>query len=272
MKITTNPKTAVHIVDKELLQPTNPVMVNLIGAGGTGSHVLTALMRLSFMLNELGHPGLMVRLFDDDIIEHNNRLRMPFNESEVGLHKAVVLINRINRAFGLNWKAITERFGNDLVKDLPEMAMASITITAVDSISARFEIAGILNMAHKYAAHARNRPKYWLDFGNSRHSGQVILSTIGDIKQPESEKFDTRSKLPMVIDEFPDLLRAGEKKDARHSCSTASALEEQDLFINAALAYPGVEILNRMFREGMVFDRGFFYNLKDFRTQPLKVA
>jgi hypothetical protein len=34
---------AVHIVQKELLQPYNPVTVNLIGAGGTGGQVLTAL-------------------------------------------------------------------------------------------------------------------------------------------------------------------------------------------------------------------------------------
>ena len=28
-------RTAVHIVNKEILQPYNPVTVNLIGAGGT---------------------------------------------------------------------------------------------------------------------------------------------------------------------------------------------------------------------------------------------
>ncbi|WEA00702.1 PRTRC system ThiF family protein [Mucilaginibacter sp. SJ] len=271
-KINTTRKIPVHIVDPELLQPFNPVMVNLIGAGGTGSHVLTGLMRLSFMLNELGHPGLHVRLFDDDIIEHNNRLRMLFNDAEVGLHKSVVLINRINRAFGLNWKAVTDKFDNQLVKELPEMAMAAITITAVDSVSARFEIAAILGMVYKYASHSRNKPRYWMDFGNSRDSGQVILSTVGEVKQPESARYETRSVLRMVTDEFPDLLSAGAEKDAGHNCSTASALEEQDLFINASLAYPGVEILNRMFREGMVFDRGFFYNLKDHRMHPLKVA
>ncbi|UOE50896.1 PRTRC system ThiF family protein [Mucilaginibacter sp. SMC90] len=264
-------KTVAHFVDNELLQPANPVSVNLIGAGGTGSHVLSALMRLNFMLNQLGHPGLNVRLFDDDIIEQKNRLRMLFTDAEVGLHKAVVLINRINRAFGLNWKAIPEKYNFETLKAMPAMSMATITVTTVDAVDARFDVAGILTLTRKSSAYQRDCPKYWLDFGNSRDSGQVILSTVGEIKQPKSKKFDTRATLRMITDEFPDLLKAGEAKDRGHNCSTASALEEQDLYINASLAYQGTEILKKMFRDGILFNRGFFHNLKDYRTQPLRI-
>jgi hypothetical protein len=52
----------------------------------------------------------------------------------------------------------------------------------------------------------------------------------------------------------------------------AEALEKQDLFINSTLANLGASLLWQMFREGMLYNRGFFVNLKDFRTQPLKVA
>jgi hypothetical protein len=54
-------KPAVHIIQKELLQPYNPVTVNLIGAGGTGGQVLTALARMNHALVALDHPGLIVR-------------------------------------------------------------------------------------------------------------------------------------------------------------------------------------------------------------------
>ena len=37
-------KTKMHFADTYLISPTNPLTVNLIGAGGTGSKVLTALM------------------------------------------------------------------------------------------------------------------------------------------------------------------------------------------------------------------------------------
>ena len=35
-------KTKVHFTDNALINPTNPITVNLIGAGGTGSQVLPA--------------------------------------------------------------------------------------------------------------------------------------------------------------------------------------------------------------------------------------
>ncbi len=48
-------KTKVHFTDSNLLNATNPVTINLIGASGTGSKVLTALMEMSHSLTELGH-------------------------------------------------------------------------------------------------------------------------------------------------------------------------------------------------------------------------
>lgn len=41
-------KTAVHFTDSYLLNPTNPISVNVIGAGGTGSKVLTALLEIIY--------------------------------------------------------------------------------------------------------------------------------------------------------------------------------------------------------------------------------
>ena len=55
-------KPKVHFTDNYLISPTNPITVNLIGAGGTGSKVLTALMEMNHSLIELGHTGLRVRL------------------------------------------------------------------------------------------------------------------------------------------------------------------------------------------------------------------
>ena len=35
-------KQKIHFTDSDLINPTNPILVNVIGAGGTGSKVLTA--------------------------------------------------------------------------------------------------------------------------------------------------------------------------------------------------------------------------------------
>ena len=44
----------VHYIDNYLLNPQHPVTVNLIGAGGTGSQVLTCLARLDVTFRTSG--------------------------------------------------------------------------------------------------------------------------------------------------------------------------------------------------------------------------
>lgn len=267
-KSTINDKTAVHFVPNELLRPYNPVTVNLIGAGGTGSQVLTALARMNHALVALGHAGLFVRLFDDDTVTTANLGRQLFTTAELGQYKAVTLINRINRFFGTNWKADTIRFDSKL-QGQPSEFMSAITISCVDNAEARFEIAKILT-AISSSYHGRSRALYWMDYGNSRVSGQVILSTLDKIKQPASEQYHPIDTLPMVTEEFKELLQAGEA-DQTPSCSLAEALTKQDLFINSTLANCGASLLWQLFREGILFNRGFFLNLQEFRTQPIKV-
>ncbi|SDM47688.1 PRTRC system ThiF family protein [Pedobacter antarcticus] len=264
-------KITVHFTDNSLLNPTNPILINVMGTGGTGSKVLTALMEMNHSLIELGHAGLQIRLWDDDVITQANLGRQRFAECEIGLYKSVALINRANRFSGTNWKAETVKFEKDRLDKLPENAGASIYISCVDSVKARFGIADILNILNNGKAYS-NRPRYWLDFGNSQHTGQVLLSTIGTIKQPNSEKYETVASLPFITDEFGELLKQSEEQDDTPSCSLSEALEKQDLFINSSLAQMGCSLLWGLFRYGMTEYRGFFHNLKDFNTHPIKVA
>lgn len=264
-------KQKIHFTDSDLINPTNPILINVIGAGGTGSKVLTALMEMNHSLTELGHAGLQIRLWDDDVITQANLGRQRFAECEIGLYKSVALINRANRFSGTNWKAETVKFEKDRLDKLPENAGASIYISCVDSVKARFGIADILNILNNGKAYS-NRPRYWLDFGNSQHTGQVLLSTIGTIKQPNSEKYETVESLPFITDEFGELLKQSEEQDDTPSCSLAEALEKQDLFINSSLVQMGCSLLWGLFRNGMTEYRGFFHNLKEFNTHPIKVT
>ena len=263
-------KTKIHFTDNYLISPTNPITVNLIGAGGTGSKVLTALMEMNHSLTALGHAGLSVRLWDDDIITNANLGRQRFAQSEIGLYKSVALINRANRFTGTNWKAETARFDRDSFGKLPSNAKACIYITCTDSVKSRFDIADILKNSNQ--RHHRDDPKYWMDFGNSQYTGQVILSTVGVISQPKSEKFETVESLPFVTEDFEELLNQSEQQDNTPSCSLAEALEKQDLYINSALAQLGCSLLWNLFRNGMTANRGFFLNLRDFRSQPIAVG
>jgi PRTRC genetic system ThiF family protein len=265
-------KTAIHFTDTHIINPTNPITVNLIGAGGTGSHLLTALARLNHALCALDHPGLFVQVFDDDRVSEANLGRQLFAGAELGQYKCVALINRINRFFGTNWKGIPQRFSEKNCGELPDYGKANIYISCVDTAEARFEIAKFLRPLKTQGKYERNRALYWLDFGNSRFTGQVVLSTIGEIKQPKSEKFRPIAVLPFVTETYRELLEQKDEGDNLPSCSLAEALTKQDLFINGSLADMGASLLWQLFREGMLTNRGFFLNLKEFRTQPLKVA
>jgi len=254
-----------HFTAPELLNPTNPVSVCLIGAGGTGSQVMTGLARMSHSLQQLGHAGFQVSLWDDDIISEANRGRQLFAECEIGLSKAAALITRTNRFFGTAWKAIEKPFTAHNAT-----GRNALYISCVDTAAARFEIAQVLSELD-LSGNRSDTPRYWMDFGNGKDTGQVILSTIGNIKQPKSEKFLPVGSLPQVTEEFAEMLREGDTEDLP-SCSLAEALEKQDLFINSALAQMGCSLLWQLLRQGLTTERGFFLNLKDFRSQPLTVC
>jgi len=268
---TENSRNKVHFTDNELLNPTNPVSVNLIGAGGTGSQMLTALARMNHALVELNHAGLFVRLWDDDVISEANLGRQLFAECELGLYKSVALINRINRFFGTDWKAETQKFEKDYFGKFQSNMKSEIYISCVDSVKSRFEIAEILNELKIDKGYHRNQPKYWMDFGNSQFTGQVFLSTIGNIRQPQSEKYETVENLLLVTEEFGELLKQSETQDDTPSCSLAEALEKQYLYINSVLAQMGSSLLWNLFRNGLTENKGFFLNLKNFHSQPIKL-
>ena len=257
-------KPSVHFTDKYLLNPTNPITVNLIGCGGTGSQVLTCLARMHVSLLALGHTGLQVNVFDDDTITAANKGRQLFADAEIGMYKAVALVNRVNRFFGTNWKAITKRY--EKRKQQPAM----ITLSCVDNVAARYAIAEELQYQAANSRSLLHRPLYWCDYGNRQYTGQVVLSTVSTVTQPQSKKFRTVEQLPMVTEEFKTLLDEAEGDDTP-SCSMAEALAKQDLYINSTLAQMGASLLWRLFRDGMVTERGFFLNLKQYRSQPLPV-
>lgn len=265
-----NHKTSVHFTHPYLINPTNPVSVILIGAGGTGSNMLSALAKMNHALLCLGHPGLHVNLWDHDRITEANVGRQLFAQSEVGLSKAAVLISRVNRFFGTGWKAVEEQFCPDHVTDNRE-AVANLYISCVDTVQARMDIARITEKMAKQYHSDRDQPLYWLDTGNARFTGQAILSTIGRIRQPKSTRYKTVGVLPPVTAEFKAQLNSGSEMN-EPSCSLAEALSKQDLFINPAIANLAAALLWQLFRAGMTHNRGFFLNIADMKAQPLKVA
>ena len=116
----------VHYIDSYLINPQHPVTVNVIGAGGTGSQVLTCLARLDTALRGLGHPGLFVTVYDPDTVTEDNIGRQLFSPSDTGLNKAQCLVTRVNNFFGNGWRAVPDIYPA-ILKDARRDNLANIT-------------------------------------------------------------------------------------------------------------------------------------------------
>ena len=247
-----------HFVDNYILNPYHKLTVDVIGCGGTGSQILTSLGRMNYALQELGHPGLSVTAYDADIVSPANCGRQLFSEQEIGTNKAETLVTKLNMFFGTDWDAVPNMYeeGNQPTSNL--------TISCVDTAKARIEISKCLAQTRNVDEH---RQYYWLDFGNTTNTGQIILGTLRDIKQPKKKGCVGKLK---TIAEWTDL-SAIKDKDSGPSCSLAEALTKQDLFINSALCNAGCALLWKMFSCGVLDYQGVFLNLQNLKMNPLQI-
>lgn len=132
----------VHYTDSYLMNPQHPVTVNIIGAGGTGSQVLTCMARLDVTLRTLGHPGLFVTLYDPDTMTEANIGRQLFSPSELGLNKAQCLVKRINYFFGN-----TQTAGQVVLGTVPKKIR--------QPASGQYETVGSLKVITRFVKYAR---------------------------------------------------------------------------------------------------------------------
>lgn len=250
----------IHFTDPYLLDPQHPVTVIVAGCGGTGSQVLTCLARMDTTLRAIEHPGLYVMAYDPDMVTMANTGRQLFSETDLGLNKAACLVTRINRFFGTGWDSIPEPY---------DSRHANIIITCTDNIASRLDVEKAMREERRYWGHPYERDIYWLDFGNGRTTGQVILGSL-PVKQPDSKIYRTAGKLSFVTELFD--YTAIRETDSGPSCSLAAAINKQDLFINSTLAQLGCNILWKLFREGSIENQGFFLNLDHMKVNPIKIA
>lgn len=217
----------------------------VVGAGGTGSHVLHGLARMSLAAKALGLPDFQVLAVDPDDVSPSNVARQLFLPSEVGVNKAIAIVNRLNIAYGLSWKASPYRISALRDVFLP----CGMVIGCVDNARARRTL---------WSMYKRRRMVYWMDFGNGNSDGQVILGCR--YKQ---------HWLPSVAELFPNILQDDPDDDSAPSCSMAESLAKQDLFINQSIATAGLQILWNLLRHGETSYHGVFLNLAKSKTSPI---
>ncbi len=211
------------------------VSIHLYGCGGTGSHVLAGLASLAKGLEQLEHPGIHVSAYDPEVVEWKNVGRQAFVDSDVGLPKARVLVERINMYYRQRWNATRAT--------APTRSNADIIIACVDTKASRKDICG---SSHKPTS-------YIIDCGNERSTGQVILGQWSE-------------GLYNPYKEFPELITGEESKEP----GCADQYAKQDMFINKIIGTLACDLVWSLFREQTITRRGMFIDLKKGIMNPVK--
>lgn len=200
----------------------------LIGAGGTGSELLARLVKMHFRLLGLEMDSFDVSVVDFDTVSSANVGQQNFWPQDIGLNKAEVLVSRYNKAANLGWS-----FSKSEVceRSLPKLRQFDLIISCTDSPEFRWMMGG-LDLGSTL----------WLDTGNDRTSGQVVL---GNCRADKGSTY-----VPNVCDLFPSLETA--KKIAGDSCSAAESLRRQAYGINESVASAAGRMIWELLRNSCI--------------------
>lgn len=250
-----------HYLNESIVSTTHKITVDLIGCGGTGSHMLSNLAMINKSLIQLERQPLAVRVFDPDVVGEHNIGRQLFSPADIDQHKAEVLVTRINRFYGTNWLAFPYKYGYE------EQYCGNILISCVDSVKSRKSIYDFIKKEYdtkeeNQSWQIHNTPFYWMDLGNGKNYGQVLLSTLYESKKNLGIK-----NLPTFFKEFPNV-----KDDKLEpSCSAAESLARQDLFINKMLSTLAAHMLWDLFKNFRINYRGIYLNLENMKTSKIPI-
>jgi PRTRC genetic system ThiF family protein len=235
----------------------------LIGAGGTGSFMAMNLARLAFELKTLGKQATIV-IVDPDCVETKNIPRSNFCFAETGANKAETLAGRITRAWGIEVGFVKEGFRPALLQSKTDdwslqtsnSNKLTILVGCVDNYQARLEMHEALKLHNEKSYDTAFPRLWWIDGGNGRDSGQVLIGNRLNEKEICQSALNTPilSLLPAPSLQHPELLqpeggkntRSIRRANERLTCAERIRLGEQSLNVNSRVAVEMSEILSQL--------------------------
>ena len=210
--------------------------VVLVGCGGTGSHLARSIARMVYSMKAAGQSVPEVRFIDPDVVETANVGRQLFTQAEIGLPKAEALGRRFNFCLGLSVGWFNEAF--DPGKHM-DRYRGTILLGAVDNYLARRSLAQADRVL-------------WIDCGNHRNAGQVVIGTSNNrddlLSQLGRLHDNTIRNLPNAALLYPELLQPEPESDtAPHvSCTELMHQQEQGVLVNGFVASIAAEYLRKL--------------------------
>lgn len=225
------------------------VRVLLVGAGGTGAYCGSLLAQCNYLLRALSDDMayLEVTVVDPDVVTEFNIGRQGFYPCDIGKPKSKVLVDRLNLGFGTHW-----RYAVETLESCRSPHLYDVLFTCVDNIKCR------QHLGQQYQNVVCET--LWIDGGNGRSDGQVIMGHLG---VPKAEE-----KLPNVFDLYQKVM-ATAREEPGESCSHQQALHRQDFGVNHMTALLMVQQLWLLLRHGELDHHGNFFDLHEGCVIPL---
>ncbi len=235
--------------------------VTIVGLGGTGAQIARHVARIVYDLRRSRlHPPRVV-FIDPDTVEPKNVGRQLFTDAEIGQNKAIALMRRFNCALGLEIAAVPE--GVSAEKHF-ERYGSNLVIGAVDNHLARRELAHIQGV--------------WLDCGNHRASGQVVLGNTSDrdlVRRQIEGGEGSYHYLPNAALLFPALLEPepmSEVETEPLSCADLVLQGDQHLLVNDLIACAAASYLYALLRRQPVTTFATFVSLDGLSVRSLPIC
>ena len=218
---------------KLILPEAKAIGLSLVGCGGTGSWLAPAVCRVGKLLEDRFHKEVKISFFDPDFVEEKNIYRQNFCAAEIGRNKAETLAWRFGLAWGIEIKGVPAKF------DHPEWDELSLVIGCVDNADAR-----------RTMRSAIGDRGWWLDSGNSKNSGQILIGRKKSVY--EKKIFDLEgfcTWLPSPDLQHPELVEEVSPEpeiEENLSCAEMALQNSQGLAINQRMAAEAADYLVRM--------------------------
>lgn len=170
-----------------MVTPWEHLTIDLIGCGGNGSHLVPHLARMCRGKN------IDISLYDGDVVEEKNLIRQHFAKTDIGKNKAEVLCARY---IGLhNRISFQPRYVKDFYDQFGD-GNIRICISCTDSLESRY-------LLHRLFVERYRVFDVWIDLGNERKNGQVIVALNPTRVRATNSKALT---LPTIFEVYPELL------------------------------------------------------------------
>jgi PRTRC genetic system ThiF family protein len=224
--------------------------VVIVGCGGTGGFVAAGVCRL------LHGREARITLVDYDRVEPHNLFRQAFYEGDVGQFKAQVLAERLARNYGREIGYSVYPWTQESHQGLFRYGTGGLILGCVDNPAARHAIAEGYSDEYSYYTPSGNLQMcpWWVDAGNSEHSGQV---RVGNAKSPVRafyKKDGICTHLPLPTVQEPGLLLpAPEPAAPAMDCAEAVTAGDQSATINQAMATLVLEMVSRILMGNLTY-------------------